>query len=49
MIRFAIELKLKMEIFNWTQGGIDSLKSFREEQGNIGLPDNEQVVQGEAQ
>lgn len=34
----------KMEIFNWTQGGINSLKSFREEQGNIGLPNNEQGV-----
>lgn len=34
----------KMEIFNWTQGGINSLKSFREEQRNIGLPNNEQGV-----
>ena len=34
----------KMEIFNWTQGGINSLKSFREEQGNIGLSNNEQGV-----
>lgn len=34
----------KMEIFNWTQGGIDSLKSFREEQGNIGLFNNEQGI-----
>lgn len=34
----------KMEIFNWTQGGIESLKSFREEQGNSGLPNNEQGV-----
>lgn len=34
----------KMEIFNWTQGGIDALKSFREEQGNIGLSNYEQGV-----
>lgn len=34
----------KMEIFNWTQGGIESLKSFRKEQGNFGLPNNEQSV-----
>lgn len=34
----------KMEIFNWTQGGIDTLKSFREEQGNIRLLSNEQSV-----
>lgn len=35
----------KMEIFSWTQGGIDSLKSFRQEQGNSGLSNNEQSVQ----
>lgn len=34
----------KMEIFNWTQGGVDALKSFRQEPGNIGLPNNEQGV-----
>lgn len=34
----------KMEIFQWTQGGVESLKSFREEQGNIGLSHNEQDV-----
>lgn len=34
----------KMEIFNWTQGGIDALKSFREEQKDIGLPNAEQGV-----
>lgn len=34
----------KMEIFNWTQGGVDALKSFRQEPGNIGLSNNEQGV-----
>lgn len=27
----------KMEIFQWTQGGVKSLESFRTEQGNNGL------------
>lgn len=31
----------KTEIFQWTQGGIKALESFRTEQGNSGLSDNE--------
>lgn len=34
----------KMEIFNWTQGGVSSLKPFREKQGDIGLSNDEQGV-----
>ena len=34
----------KMDIFNWTQGGINALKSFRQEQGDFRLPNNEQGV-----
>ena len=34
----------KMEIFSWTQGGVESLKSFREEQRDTGLPGTEQSV-----
>lgn len=31
----------KTEIFQWTQGGIKALESFRTEQGNFGLLDDE--------
>ena len=31
----------KTEIFQWTQGGIKALESFRTEQGDSGLSDNE--------
>ena len=31
----------KTEIFQWTQGGIKALESFRTEQGNSGLSDDE--------
>lgn len=31
----------KTEIFQWTQGGIRALESFRTEQGNSGLSNNE--------
>lgn len=34
----------KMEIFSWTQGGVNSLKTFREEQGDSRLSNNEQSV-----
>ena len=34
----------KMEIFNWTQGGVNALKSFRNEPGDFRLPNNEQGV-----
>lgn len=31
----------KTEIFQWTQGGVKALESFRTEQGNSGLSNNE--------
>lgn len=31
----------KTEIFQWTQGGVKALESFRTEQGNSGLSDDE--------
>lgn len=34
----------KTEIFQWTQGGVKALESFRTEQGNSGLSDNEQAL-----
>lgn len=39
----------KMEIFQWTQGGIKSLESFRAEQGDIGLFNDEQTLQSSTQ
>lgn len=36
----------KMAIFNFTQGEVKDLKSFREEPGNTGLSGNESVLPG---
>lgn len=39
----------KMEIFQWTQGGVKSLESFRAEQGDNGLLAHEPDVQSSPQ